>query len=191
MLIDGIAVDERGCYDRETDEVVGFCREHSAGVERRITGMAAVEYLMDLVHGEDPSLHFGSEASVVAIAAHREDNYQAIPLVVSTKCGTETGKDCAGWLERVITAWKSNEYGEAYNGPIWSVASDGEASLRNTRFRLCMSSEIDKSSPLGLKLARLTGINLWTGPGDITMTADYKHGFKRTSLFLKGTHKHH
>jgi len=76
------------------NEVVGFCCEHSSGVDQCVTGMAAVEYLMDLVHGEDPSLHFGSETSVVAIAAHREDNYQAIPLVVSTKCGTETGKHC-------------------------------------------------------------------------------------------------
>lgn len=98
LLIDGVAVDERGCYDRETNEVVGFCREHSAGVDRCITGMAAVEYLTGLVHGEDPSLHFGSEASVVAIAAHRAYNYQAIPLVVSTKCGSETGEDCAAWL---------------------------------------------------------------------------------------------
>ena len=128
LLIDGVAVDERGCYDRVTNEVVGFCCEHGAGVDRRITGMAAVEYLADLVHGEDPTLHFGSEASVVAIAAHREDNYQAIPLVVSTKCGTETGEDCANWLRGVITAWESNKHGAEYNGPIWSVASDGEAS---------------------------------------------------------------
>jgi hypothetical protein len=27
-------------------------------------------------------------------------------------------------------------------------------------------------------------MNLWTGPGDITMTADYKHAFKRMYLFL-------
>lgn len=186
LLIDGVAVDERGCYDRETNEVVGFCREHSTGVDRRITGIAAVEYLADLVHGDDPALHFGSEASVVAIAAHREDNYQAIPLVVSTKCGTETGEDCAGWLRRVVAAWKSNQYGMEYNGPIWSVASDGEASLRNSRFQLCMDHEVPKSSPLGLKLSHLTGMNLQMGPGDITMTADYKHAFKRRYLFLKG-----
>ena len=185
LLIDGVAVDERGCYDRETNEVVGFCREHGAGVDRRITGMAAVEYLADLVHGENPTLHFGSEASVVAIAAHREDNYQAIPLVVSTKCGTETGEDCANWLRRVVTAWELNQYGAGHNGPIWSVGSDGEASLRNSRFQLCMDRKVQKSSPLGLKLSRLLGMNLQTGVGDITMTADYKHAFKRTYLFQK------
>jgi hypothetical protein len=186
LLIDGVAVDERGCYHRETNEVVGFCREHSVGVDRRVTGMAAVEYLSDLVHGEDPTLHFGSEASVVAIAAHQEENYQAIPLVVSTKCGTETGEDCANWLKKVVIAWESNRYGAAYNGPIWSVASDGEASLRNSRFQLCMDHEVQKSSLLGLRLSRLTGMNLQAGPGDITMTADYKHAFKRMYLFLKG-----
>ena len=184
LLIDGVAVDERGCYDRETNEVVGFCREHSPGVDRRVTGMVAVEFLADLVHGQEPALHFGSEASVVAVAAHRKDNYQAIPLVVSTKCGTETGEGCANWLMRVISAWESNEYGAGYNGPIWSVASDGEASLRNSRFQLCMDREIQMSSPLGSKLSRLAGMNLRTGPGDITMTADYKHAFKRRSPFL-------
>jgi hypothetical protein len=70
LLIDGVTVDERGRYDRETNEVVGFCHEHSAGVDRSVTGMVAVEYLAGLVQGEDPTLHFGSEASVVAIAAH-------------------------------------------------------------------------------------------------------------------------
>ena len=183
LLIDGIAVDERGRYDRETNEVVGFCREHSAGVDRSVTGMAAVEYLADLAHGQDAVLHFGSEASVVAIGAHRADHYQAIPLVVSTKCGTETGEECAKWLRNVITAWESNEHGMEYNGPIWSVASDGEASLRNSRFQLCMDREVQMSSPLGSKLSRLVGMNLQTGPGDITMTADYKHAFKRTLVF--------
>ena len=145
--------------------------------------MAAVEYLAELIH--EGNLHFGSEASVVAIAAHREDNYQAIPLVVSTKCGTETGEDCATWLRTVITAWESDDYGAKYNGPIWSVASDGEALLRNSRFRLCMDQEVEKTSQLGLKLSRLSGMNLYTGVGDITMTADYKHAFKCMSLFLK------
>ena len=189
LLIDGVAVDERGCYVRETNEVVGFCREHSIGVDRLVIGMAAVEYLVDLVHEGD--LHFGSEASVVAIAAHREDDYQAIPLVVSAKCGTETGEDCATWLKMVISAWESNEYGAKYNGPIWSVASNGEASLRNSRFRLCMDYEVKKSSPLGSKLSRLIGMNLHTGPGDITMTADYKHAFKCMCLSLKETHRIH
>lgn len=181
LLIDGVAVDERGCYDREANKVIGFCREHSVGVDRLVTGMAAVEYLADLIHKGD--LHFGSEASVVAIAAHREDNYQAIPLVVTTKCGTETGEDCATWLRTVIAVWETNEHGAKSNGPIWSVASDGEASLRNSRFRLCMDHEVEKSSPLGSKLSRLSGMNLCTGPGDITMTADYKHAFKRTFPF--------
>ena len=182
LLIDGVTVDERGCYDRETNEVVGFCREHSDGIDRRVTGMDVVQYLADLVHGDVPSLHFGSEASVVAIAAHRDDNYQAIPLVVSTKCGAETGKECASWLARVITAWESNQYGTEYNGPIWSIASDGEASLRGSRFELCTDRKVQKTSALGLKLSRLTGLNLRTGLGDITMTGDYKHAFKRMCL---------
>ena len=81
-------------------------------------------------------------------------------------------------------AWDSNPQGAANNGPIWSVASDGEASLRNSRFKLCMDHKVQLSSPLGLRLSRLAGMNLHTGPGDITMTADYKHAFKRKSSFL-------
>ena len=136
LLIDGVAVDERGCYDRERNEVIGFCREHVVGLDQWITNMAAIEYLSGLTHGQDLSLHYGSEASVVAIAAHRPDHYQAIPLVVSTKRGKETGEDCAGWLKVVIDPWASNEYGTLRNGPIWSVSSNGEASLRNSCFNL-------------------------------------------------------
>ena len=179
LLIDGVAVDERGCYDRENNEVIGFCREHVVGLDRRVTNMASVEYLSGLTQGKDASLHYGSEASVVAIAAHRSDHYQAIPLVVSTKCGTETGVECASWLKIVMESWESHEFGARHNGPIWTVASDGEASLRNSRFNLCMDRDLDRSSPLGKKLSRLSGLNLRTGPGDVTMTADYKHAFKR------------
>ena len=181
LLIDGVAVDERGCYDRERNEVVGFCREHVVGLDRRITNMAAIEYLSGLTQGQDASLHYGSEASVVAIAAHRSDHYEAVPLVVSTKCGTETGEECASWLKVIMDSWASHEYGAQRNGPIWTVASDGEASLRNSRFNLCMDRNIDESSPLRAKLVRLPGLNLKTGPGDVTMTADYKHAFKRRS----------
>ena len=190
LLIDGVAVDERGCYDRERNEVIGLCREHVVGLDRRITNMAAIEYLSGLTQGQDPSLHYGSEASVVAIAAHRSDHYQAIPLVVSTKCGTETGEQCASWLKIVMDSWASHEHGAQRNGPIWTVASDGEASLRNSRFNLCMDHDLDSSSPLGRKLIRLHGLNLRTGPGDVTMTADYKHAFKRKLLMSvhRGSH---
>lgn len=179
LLIDGVAVDERGCYDRERNEVVGFCREHVIGLDRRVTNMAAVEYLSGLTRGQDAMLHYGSEASVVAIAAHRMDHYQAVPLVVSTKCGTETGEECASWLKIIMDSWESHEHGAQRNGPIWTVASDGEASLRNSRFHLCMDRDLDGSSLLGKKLARVPGLNLRTGPGDVTMSADYKHAFKR------------
>jgi hypothetical protein len=116
LLIDGVAVDERGCYDRERNEVVGFCREHVGGVDRRITDMATIEYLVGLTQGEDQSLHDGSEASVVAIAAHCSDHYQAIPLVVSTKCRTETGKECVSWLKVFMDSWASHEYSAQRNG---------------------------------------------------------------------------
>jgi len=179
LLIDGVAVDERGCYDRENNEVIGFCREHVVGLDRRITDIASVKYLSGLTQGKDAPLHYGSEASVVAIAAHRSNHYQAVPLVVSTKCGTETGAECASWLKIVMDSWESHEFGAQRNGPIWTVASDGEASLRNSRFKLCMDRDLDRSSPLGNKLVRLSGLNLRTGPGDVTMSADYKHAFKR------------
>ena len=143
--------------------------------------MAAIEYLSGLTQGQDASLHYGSEASVVAIAAHRSDHYKAVPLVVSTKCGMETGEECASWLKVIMDSWASHEYGAQCNGPIWTVASDGEASLWNSRFNLCMDRNIDESSPLHAKLVQLPGLNLKTGPGDVTMTADYKHAFKRRS----------
>ena len=182
LLINGVAVDERGCYDRERNEVIGFCHEHVIGLDRRVANMATIEYFAELTQGQNPPLHYGSEASVVAIAAHRSNHYQAVPLVVSTKCGTETGGECASWLKVIIETWSSHEYGAQRNGPIWTVASDGEASLRNSRFNLCTDCDLDKSSPLGRKLVRLPGLNLKTGPGDVTMTADYKHAFKRRLL---------
>lgn len=77
-----------------------------------------------------------------------------------------------------MDSWASHENGAKCNGPIWTVASDGEVSLQNSRFHLCMDRDINRSSPLGKKLVRLPGLNLRTGPGDVTMSADYKHAFK-------------
>ena len=182
LLIDGVAVDERGCYDWERNEVIGFCCEYIVGLDRQITNMAVVEYLSGLTQGEDLLLHYGSEASVVAIAAHHPDQYQAIPLVVSTKCGTETGEECASWLKVIMDSWASHEHGAQQNGPIWLVASDGEASLQNSRFNLCMDCDLDRSTLLGKKLVQLPGLNLRTGPSDVMMTTDYKHAFKRKLL---------
>ena len=80
----------------------------------------------------------------------------------------------------LIRVWGENDDGEKRCGPLWSIATDGESTMRSCRFQVCMSQELAPSNPLYPVLHSLPGLNLFTGPNDVTMTCDPKHIFKST-----------
>lgn len=180
LLVDGVALKEKCRYLQSTDSIAGVCREHGSTLDLHVRSQESLVDAEDALHGETPRAHYASEATVVAIAPFQNLSYSAIPVAMSGSCKAETGKGMALWLRELIRAWRENEDGEKRHGPLWSVATDGESTMRSCRFQVCMSQEVSPSSPLYPMLHNLYGLNLFTGPSDVTMTCDPKHIFKST-----------
>ena len=178
LLVDGVALEEKGRYLRSTDSIIGICREHGSTLDLRVRSQESLADIEDALHGEEPRAHYASEATVAAIAPFRNSSYSAIPIALSGSCKAETGEGMALWLRELIEAWRVNGDGGERCGPIWSIATDGESTMRSCRFQICMSQELAPSNPLYPTLHSLSGLNLFTGPNNVTMTCDPKHIFK-------------
>lgn len=139
--------------------------------------LPSVLKLAEAVHGGSPTLHFGREATVVAVGPLRGFEYHPNPVVVSTTCKSETGAEFSVILERVMEQWKL--HAQAEHGPLWFIGSDGDAVFRAAGFKLLMKQPLDPSSDLYNKLCDLNGLNLFCGSGGIIMSPDHKHTVKR------------
>lgn len=185
ILIDGVALEERCRYLRSCNSVIGLCREHAGVLDLHVTNPQSIIAIEEAIHAENPHAHFASEATVVAIAPFQSSTYSAIPFALSGSCKGETGEDMAKWVADVICAWNNHPDGAAAHGPIWSLATDGESTMRVCRFILCMSHKLPTTDPLYPLLQNLSGLNLFTGENNTTMTCDPKHIFKRMyALYL-------
>lgn len=180
-MIDGVALEEKCRYLRDRNCVVGICREHAANVRTRITSMKVIEDLDRALNDEKNSTCcYGKEATVVAIAPYsREDHYSPTPILLSPSCKTETGHGLADWVKTTIKAWNDHPHGARLHGPIWALATDGDAAFRLARFLICLEEPVDRNSKLGRILYQLVGMNCRTGQQGICSTCDPKHVMKR------------
>jgi len=181
LLIDGVALEEKCRWLRSSNSVIGLCREHAGSLDLHVQNPQSITLIQEALNQDEPQAHYASEATVVAIAAFRSSNYSAIPLALSGSCKAETGSEMAHWLKEVVRAWKDSPFGETAHGPIWSIATDGESTMKSCRFHLCMTQTLPDSDPIYPLLKNLTGLNLQTGEDNVTMTCDPKHVFKRRS----------
>jgi hypothetical protein len=129
---------------------------------------------------------FASDATVVAVAQYSDDKfYSPIPIVASPSDKTEKADDLAKWMKTILDAWKSHEFGEKINGPIWSLASDGDSTYRAAKFKICMEKIVEADSNFGKVLHSLLGLNKFASKDGITLTGDPKHIFKRFATLLR------
>jgi len=182
LLIDGVALEEKCRWLRSTNSVIGLCREHAGSLDLHTQSLQSITSIQDALSQDKPRAHYASEATVVAIGPFRSSNYSAIPLALSGSCKAETGDRMSQWLRVVIHAWRDEYSGAALHGPIWSIATDGESTMKTCRFHLCMSQALPNSDPIYPLLKNLAGLNLQTGEDNVTMTCDPKHVFKRMSM---------
>ena len=181
-MVDGLAIECRCRYLPKKNKLCGICREHGIKIKTEVTDYKVIldaEAALHAPAGEE-RCHYGKDGTVVAVAPYaRTDHYTPVPILLSASCKKENGEELAEWLQVLLNTWRDHPMGEHTHGPIWSLASDGESSFRRARFLLCMSSEIDRFSPLGQKLSPLKGMNCLTGPSSVCGTCDPKHILKR------------
>ena len=178
-MVDDVSTDEKGRYIPKYNAIGGICRQHVA--KTKVTDIQEVTDVKSVAESVNTGkCHFGKDATVAAIAPYgRTDYYGATPLIASPTCKNEDGISLSIWLRACMRGYNTHKYGRARQGPIWALASDGEASFRKAKFELCMTHQIPRDSELGLHLYQMSGMNVQCGEDGIISTCDPKHVFKR------------
>ncbi|KAL1677905.1 hypothetical protein EV122DRAFT_278718 [Schizophyllum commune] len=184
LATDEVFGDGRVAYLPKTDELAGFCHEHvrrllSVKVGDDLTTTSAAVQAVS-----NDEVHIGKEFSVVAIAPHAPSRYDALPIVLSPTCKRGDVADSYRFLVSCVRAWKESEWGERWTGPLWAIASDGDATRRAAMFALCMKHDLDPNSSLYQRLHNCAGLNLRVGDDNLVMDFDYKHIIKRICTVL-------
>ncbi|KAI4525518.1 hypothetical protein K525DRAFT_191432, partial [Schizophyllum commune Loenen D] len=157
---DELTSDGRPVYLSRTDQIGGTCREHSGCLPTLTVGddIQNVKNAADAVRKGE--VHIGKEFTIAAICPHSRTHYGALPILLSPTCKHGTAMDQVRLIRTCLKAWKDSECGERSAGPIWSIASDGDATRRAALYILCMDRELDKRSALYRRLGDLPGLNL-------------------------------
>lgn len=185
LLIDEISLEERLRYfpplkgDTESGEIAGLCREHAHKAELKIVDVESVDRLADQL--DDEVCHIGREATVAAVASFGADDYHARPVILSPTCKTEKAPEQASWIRMLLERW--HILYEELRGPIWSVATDGDATRRSALHSILMSETLGPSDALYDILGDLPGLNLQTGKNKVTSDSDLKHIAKSEQLY--------
>ncbi|KAJ6569699.1 hypothetical protein B0H10DRAFT_2354990, partial [Mycena sp. CBHHK59/15] len=181
---DEIASDGRLCYLLETDEIGGLCEHANTELKTLKMGsdLVAVGEMAKAIRAG--RVHIGKEFSVAAFSRHAETDYSAKPVLLMPTCKQGTWQSSAQILQKLVQAWSLSPYGETMHGPLWSIASDGDATRRAALYLICMHKLLGPDDPLYQFLSELAGLNLYTGENGLTMDFDYKHLFKRLCKLL-------
>ncbi|KAJ7849681.1 hypothetical protein B0H14DRAFT_3866837 [Mycena olivaceomarginata] len=173
LMIDGVHLSQRACWHRPTNQIIGLCREHSEPFDLAMNDMESVLKIVDAVHGDSPTCHYGREATVLAIGPYHERNYHRVSIGQTQTCKSEKGPGFAVLLKMTLEEWKT--HGEPHSGPVFSASFDGDSVFRNGAFKVLMIRTPEKSSSLYLKLSGCRGLNLECGEDDVVIGPDGKH----------------
>ncbi|KAJ7758390.1 hypothetical protein B0H16DRAFT_1689376 [Mycena metata] len=176
LMIDGIHLSQRACWHRGTNQIIGLCREHSEPFDLTMNSMESVLKIVEAVHGDSPTCHYGREATVLAIGPYRDHNYHGVPIGQTQTCKSEKGAGFAALLTMTLEQWKI--HGEPHSGPALTVSTDGDSVFRDGLFKVLMTRTPDKSGALFLKLSGCSGLNLECGDDDVVIGPDGKHVVK-------------
>ena len=175
LLTDKIALNEAATYHLVQNGVGGCCWKHAGNAYPFLDTYESAEQLAKkLASGE---VHLGKEMTVVVAHCFGEDG--VYPLLAAPSCKEEDHSDWESLMRKLIDAWYQTDAPQKI-GPLWSFATDGDATHRKVGHRVFMATKLTPSSPLYSILSDLVGLNLYTGPHDTTLDFDYKHLIKRT-----------
>jgi hypothetical protein len=159
------------------NKVAGLCWKHSHLIDPVLRTYESAVTIAKKIH--DGEVHLGKELTVIGVACFGED--ELYPILAAPTCKTEDAGDMEGVLARAIERW--NATGAATVGPLWSFATDGDATRRAAGHKLFLKNPLSLDSQLYGVLSNMPGLNTLTGDGEVTLDFDFKHIFKRTHPF--------
>lgn len=176
ILIDEVAIEEAACHFRHSNMVGGLCWKHSRFSDLVLrTYESAVDLATALAKG---SVHLGKEMTVASVSFFGTGHSRTYPILAAPTCKQENAHDMIHIFHSLIGGY--NQIAATVMGPLWSVATDGDATRRKAGYRLFVTKLLPSSSPIYPTMSKLLGINLLTGEGEVTLDFDWKHVDKRT-----------
>jgi hypothetical protein len=176
IQFDDVALDERGRWGSETNNALGFCKEHSSGFNMEITSSKDIEILAQAVEGGQ--LHLAKEATVFCLAPNRGTDYRPIPILAIGTCKKgETAAPFRDIIAMIMELWYEvfRDEGLVKRGPLTSACSDGFAAFALADAMLCDDTEVGPDSDLGEALGSLPLLDLHMGKFDLVGNRDKKH----------------
>jgi hypothetical protein len=131
--------------------------------------------------------HYASQATTIAVSFFSPDDYRALPFSLSGTCGKKDSNAFVEQVAQIKQAWQESDCKSRY-GPLWSIATDGDASRRKGGFEALLKEDLVKDTPLGHLLWPLheLGMNMKVGDGDgMTLDFDWKHVIKRMGTLIR------
>ncbi|KAJ7502218.1 hypothetical protein B0H11DRAFT_1989903, partial [Mycena galericulata] len=179
LLIDETALEERAVHFRHNNRVGGVCWRHSSSVNLLLnTYDSALKLANDIKGGK---AHLAKEMTVVAATCFGESG--TYPILALPACKHMTAEDSTTIYQVVTKAWKMHAASQV--GILWSWATDGDMMRRVAGYKEFLAHKLPSTSAIHGTLAAMVGLNLWTGPDEVTLDFDFKHIFKRICTLLR------
>ncbi|KAI0309595.1 hypothetical protein OF83DRAFT_1166825 [Amylostereum chailletii] len=170
MLWNKVNKENAACYLEHLNAVGGLCREYSHQVNLWLN---TIENTYTIAEAPvDSTIHYGKEASVIAMASFGRILRGVFLILISPTCKKETSNKSWHLLDRL------------YFGPIWSFASDGDAGRHTIVYANFLHVCIDATYPLFKYLGQLPRLNLMVRKDDVMATFDWKYEIKHNYFAL-------
>ncbi|KAL1673657.1 hypothetical protein EV122DRAFT_222230, partial [Schizophyllum commune] len=109
---------------------------------------------------QDGTVHVATEVSVGAISRLDRTGYAARPVFMAPTCKKRSYQQSVELILYTLEAWNRSENGAKKYGPIFNIASDGDAIRRAALFTICMCEEVRIGHPLWEYLHELFPLGL-------------------------------
>ncbi|KAG2049242.1 hypothetical protein BDR06DRAFT_984500 [Suillus hirtellus] len=179
LMIDEIALKEMAVHFSKYNKVSGLCWKHSHLVNPVLRTYESAVNIAQKIH--DGHVHLGKELTVMGASCFGRD--EIFPILAAPTCKSENTNDMEQILTKAIDRWNTTG-AAAQVGPVWSVATDSDATRCAAGHRLFVKSPLSESLDLYGTLINMLGLNLFTGNNEVMLDFDFKHIFKHKSLLL-------
>ncbi|KAG2339231.1 hypothetical protein BDR05DRAFT_977793 [Suillus weaverae] len=179
LLTDEVALEEAAVYFPDCNSVGGLCWKHLHTIDASLNTYKSTINIAEKLKTGD--VHLRKEMTVIVAHCFGEDGIY--PLLAAPTCKTEDAADWEFIFTEVIEMWYRHGTDEKV-GPVWSFATNGDATRRKAGHKMFVKFKLKHTSPLYSILSNLPGLNLYTCSQSITLDFDYKHIFKHNVVFI-------
>ncbi|KAG1779870.1 hypothetical protein EV702DRAFT_1178143 [Suillus placidus] len=180
LMVDEIALEEMVVHLGKYNKIAGLCWKHLHVVDPVLRTYDSAVTIAQKI--QDGDVHLGKELTVIGVACFGED--ELYPILAVPTCKTEDARDMEGLLARAIEWWNATGAASVI-GPVWSFATDGDATRRAVGHRLFLRNALSPDSELYGILGNMPGLNTMTGDAEVTLDFDFKHIFKRFCTLIR------